>query len=639
MRSYEIFEILELLVQENYISSLKIAEHLGVGEKTLRERIRNMKGMLPEGIAEIEMKYGAGYRLCVKNKAAFASWEKELLEQEKTAIPSSSEERVDYLMLFFLGQKGYVKKESLCGRLYVSEKTLSVDLKKTEYVLKQYGILLDKKAHYGIKAEGKEFAKRQCLMNFYLGRKASRSIVRTAVQEINQVRDAVLHIIRDEKLLFSELSIKYLVHYLYIARQRIHQGFIITEQEYPEADRMLMDMAEGILMGMERDGMAVSMQEPEITYLAIFLKGNRMYSIERSGVSNFVITEDTIQLSAEMLESVNQLYQIDFRDDLNMRMMLDKHLVAMELRLQYGMQVANPILEEVKEKFLLSYLMAQQACIPVAKKYQCKISENEMAYIAMLFEMAREQKKEAVVKKNILLVCATGETSSYFLRLALEKKFEAYIEHIDLCSLYELEKQDMKQYDCIFTTVPINQSVSLPIVFITNFLTQSEISVVKQELDCMENGVLLEFFRPQFFFADVGGENREDVLREMCARIQKQYPLPDGFLASVLRREKLGDTDFGNMTAIPHPEERILEDNLVCVGVLKKPVLWSKNKVQLVILTAVREGMSREVQRYFEVTATLLSREDLVMEIIREPEFSTLCRVLEKITQAEQLDF
>lgn len=640
MKGIEILEILEVLDRDRYVSSERLAGRLGIGGKTLRGRIGEINRELPEEFARIEMKRGGGYLLSVRNEQGFLDWKLNILEKEKKAVPSSTDERVEFLLLYFLCHKGYIKRAELCDILYVSEKTITQELKKVENILQQYGIFLEKRAHYGIRIEGDEFAKRQCLMNFHIGDKEfalSGSVEDEAGKKLC-IQNGVLSVIREEKLSFSEMSVKCLIDYIYISMCRIRAGFIIEASKVHDMDAKFVAAADRIidvLWDMEFKNVC---RENEAVYLAIYLQGIRMCTYDLNGTSNFVITEDVIRLVDEILESVYCMYLVDMRNAFGFRMSMYKHLACMELRLQYGIEIRNPLLQEIKEKYLFSYLLAQQACIVVAEKYNKKISDDEIAYFAMLFELQKSQDEQSVpvVKKKILLVCASGKTSSGFLLLMLIKKFGKDIEKIDMCSVYELEDRDLDEYDAIFTTIPISCSVARPVIMIHDFLSQSEILRVKEEL--LGNGewrIVEKFYKSRFFFTGITGNTKEEVLSDMCRRISEVYPLPDCFLPSVLYRENLGGTDFGNMTAIPHPYERVLKENLVSVGILERPILWTTNQVQIVILTAVSGSVDEEIRRYFDITLKVITREDLVNEILEKPDFSTFCRVLRKAIQSE----
>ena len=117
----------------------------------------------------------------------------------------------------------------------------------------------------------------------------------------------------------------------------------------------------------------------------------------------------------------------------------------------------------------------------------------------------------------------------------------------------------------------------------------------------------------------------------MCARLRKETELPDEFEDSVLMRESLGATDFGNLTAIPHPCRIMTSETVVAVAVLKKEILWNTQKVQVVILTSLSEDDSEDVRRFYDVTSSFLMNRGAVQELIAAPVFEKFQDLLKKI--------
>lgn len=96
----------------------------------------------------------------------------------------------------------------------------------------------------------------------------------------------------------------------------------------------------------------------------------------------------------------------------------------------------------------------------------------------------------------------------------------------------------------------------------------------------------------------------------------------------VLERERLGGTDFGNLAAMPHPLRKVSDENLVSVGILKTPILWEKNKVQLVILASVSQTRSGTVQKFISRTSHLLLNDEAVKRILQEKSYEQLIKEL-----------
>ncbi len=69
---------------------------------------------------------------------------------------------------------------------------------------------------------------------------------------------------------------------------------------------------------------------------------------------------------------------MDFRDHLSLRMMLIKHLVSLDIRMRYGIQIDNPLLTGIRQKYLLAYSVAVQGGGALKKYYGREIPEEEV---------------------------------------------------------------------------------------------------------------------------------------------------------------------------------------------------------------------------------------------------------------------
>ena len=114
----------------------------------------------------------------------------------------------------------------------------------------------------------------------------------------------------------------------------------------------------------------------------------------------------------------------------------------------------------------------------------------------------------------------------------------------------------------------------------------------------------------------------------MCRKIGEKRELPKGFYQSVMKREALGSTDLGYMSAIPHPHKILSDENIAAVAVLKKPVFWEKKEVQLVILSALATPSGNNNRAFFEYTTSLAASEEKVKEILKNPDFETFMELI-----------
>jgi len=369
--------------------------------------------------------------------------------------------------------------------------------------------------------------------------------------------------------------------------------------------------------------------QAEMMYIAVFIAGRRILGDESKLQANPVVMKAVNELSALLLDCIQRVYNLNFRENLNVRIALYNHLATFHIRMMYGIPMPNPILDEVKQNYPFAFAIAQRAMVELEQFYQRKIPEDETGYFAIILEMALESLKENIEKKNILLVCMTGKSSSRFLAFRFRNEFEVYINRLDVCSMYEFEQYDLHDTDYVFTTVPLHTAAKIPIYEISNFLDESDILQVRRKLEQGSVDFLRRYYRQELFFPHIQAGTREEALRQICHQMAQVYPVPEEeFCASVLAREQMGGTDFGNNVAIPHPEECFVKENVVCVAILDKPIRWSANTVQLVILAAIYDSASAQAQKFYQLTSSLISDRVRVKRIIAKQEYEHFMKLL-----------
>lgn len=91
-----------------------------------------------------------------------------------------------------------------------------------------------------------------------------------------------------------------------------------------------------------------------------------------------------------------------------------------------------------------------------------------------------------------------------------------------------------------------------------------------------------------------------------------------------MAREALGSTDYGNFVAIPHSYIDQLENTKVYTIVLKKPIFWDKNYVQVVFLFLLGSKKDVELNVFFSEVTKVILEEKIVNEIIKTKKIDIL---------------
>lgn len=299
----------------------------------------------------------------------------------------------------------------------------------------------------------------------------------TALEENAQeyeLAQMLVELLEQENYHITDVGLNSLVVHVAVAIQRIRSGQYIqmTEEENQtwsagESYELAQKCAKCIT---ELAG--VPYPEQEVRYLAIHLASKQTSQ-------NFVIDSDVQDAVTEMLEEIYQIFQMDFRDDLELILSLSTHLVPLIIRIKYGMRLKNPLLKEIRQRYSLAYTIAVQASAVLERRYRCILDSNEVAYLALTIQLSLERKRSHIEKKNVLLVCASGAGTARLMAYKMQKQFGDRIDQIAICDQRSIGRQDFSKIDYVFTTVPIQEPVPVPICEVKQLLDEKRSGAIK----------------------------------------------------------------------------------------------------------------------------------------------------------------
>lgn len=616
--------ILELLMDGDFITGHWLSQQLGVSEKTCRNWMNGLIEAIDKSCAQILVKKGKGYKLEMENSDEFDRWYAQKKLQIAKSVPQYGSERIRFILKYLLSQKDYVKRRDLCNALYVSEKTVSGDLKQIDTILFQYHLSL-KKSTNGLLVVGGEFEKRQCILNYFYRQNNNWYLFNC---DYRAQSSAIAKIVLETKdFYFTQSGLKTLVDYLVVMKYRMKQGFYVEDHkkmrnsEYKQALRLLERLYQC--------GQVPKVKEAEAFYIMLYMKGNMLQYEDLRGTDNFIIPVMISQMVRNILDELYVNYSIDMRDDFPFYISLCKHCTILDIRIRYGIQLENPMLENIRQKYVQSYLRAQVASKTISQYYRVKLSETEVGYIALLFEMCGEDRDLSdISKSNILLVCPPDELTSQYLFYMLKHRFGKFVGDIKICGLKELQKQNFADIDYVLSAIPVNRDVPVPIIMIHEFMTDEEMEYLETKMKHYKYLFLKDYLNEALFFTDIEGKTKEEIIENLCIKINEHIKLPDGFYEAVIQREQMGNTDLGYHTAIPHPCRIMTDVNIVAAAVLKQPVFWHQQNVRVVILSALCSSQNQNNKEVFACISRLITDQNKIEKLIQTDNYENFLNLL-----------
>ena len=622
-------KLIDIIDAHPDIDPVDLAERFSVSDRSVRTYVRKTNEALGS-CAQIEKRRGGGYSLRVLNASAFAALRARDAHAGQDAVPTTPEARVDYLLNDLLSRADWITVDDLASILFVSRNVITSDLRQVAATLERFGLVLEKRPHYGIRVTGPEMSRRLCLANLTLdciigtGGSASLDVIARCVSES----------LAEEDFQINSAAYQNLLVHIAVAVERIRANcYVPMEPEHLERMRSTPEylIAKKVAAAVERE-LTAELPEEEIGYIAIHLAGKQtLYTPGSDADANLVISDEVWNVVSRMLEMVWNAFHFDFRNDLELRMNLARHIVPLSVRLRYRMRIDNPLLSDIKQRFPVAYSMALESSCILAEEYGNALSEDEVGYIALAFALAIERQKSERPRKNILVVCASGQGSARLLEWRYRQEFGTWLDRIETCDVAHVASRDLTGIDYVFTTVPLERKLPVPVREVKYFLDDEDVNSVRRILsgEAAAAAPLAAYFDERLFLGALDAEDKDGALDALCARVAEVHDVPGDFRALVQRREELAQTCFGNLVAMPHPVTPVTTSTFVAVAVLNHPVSWNGQEVRAVFLVSVSSLRDQKLDAFYRGMARLLTSREAIQKLVSNPDFATLLDVID----------
>ncbi|MDY0406717.1 BglG family transcription antiterminator [Virgibacillus sp. 179-BFC.A HS] len=631
-------KILEELksVQEPMTSS-EIASFLQVSSKTIRNDVKMLNKLLESHGAYVASTRGKGYQLIIQDEKLFHQFAQSKEHDLRDNIPSNRKERIYYLMERLLMSSNYNKIEDLADELYISRSTLQHELKHIRDILKKYDLTLDQKPYHGIKVMGDETQIRYCISEYLFNQQSTLTdnmgdwLGILPEDELQIIKNSVLFQLRKHHIIISDISLQNLITHIAIACKRIRESNSVQmvhhhleEIETKKEFFVAKEIAKAI-----HEKLHVLFSNHEIAYLAIHLQGTKLAnsSVNHAGFTS-VIDDDIQDTVKDMVKRMDEVYGFHLADDEELLLAMSLHLKPAINRYKFKMNIRNPMLDDIKSKYPLSFDAALIGAQVVQEKMGITIDENEVGYLALHIEVAQERQKKN--KKNAprcLIVCASGLGSAQLLMYKLQSEFGDQLNIIGFTEYYNLLQQSFDNIDFVISTIPIEENLAVPVIQVSTILGETDLNKINTLL-FRGGGVSHRYLRNKFTYLQMDFCTKEEVLRFICKELASDGKVNGSYVESVFQREGFSPTSFGNMVAIPHPMEPQTQETFWSVVTLQRPIQWGDKPVQLIVLLNISENKKYDLKPMYALLLKLLDDKNMVREILQCKTYEQLKRII-----------
>jgi lichenan operon transcriptional antiterminator len=386
-------------------------------------------------------------------------------------------------------------------------------------------------------------------------------------------------------------------------------------------------IAENIVKILE-DIFEVNIPESETCYITMHLLGSKLLEKDEEKELLHLIDNQIKSLISKIINEIKNKLNMDFNNDNKLIYNLALHLKPALHRAKYNMNIRNPLINDIKNKYPLAFQIGIIATNVIKRETNYIINEDEIGYIAMHFGGALERKKRYSQKiKNIAIICSSGMGTANLLLAKLKNSLSINANFIGTYPLHELDRVKNIKPDIILTTIPIQEEIGIPVILVKTILDDEDLIYIRNKIENLYKDTgsqksLENLFKEDLFFTNLDFKNKEDVIKFLTNQMTSGGYINSDIQKSIFQREQVSSTAIGNLIAIPHPLKATNIESSVCVGILKNSIEWEEDrKVQLVLILVLSKNMTNSFERLFNTIYKATKSSAHVSQLINSKKF------------------
>jgi len=531
-----------LLSTREDVSAAEIGQTLACPARSIRYDLSAIGQWVERHGASMVGTAGIGYRL--EGDLGRVREECDRLAQSEVPVYEyvlSPRERVRRMLLLLLGEERPRSLQSLADRLGVAKSTVHTDLDTLQGWVAARGLILERN-HGGLRLLGAEVIRRQAMADL-VAELADEGQLATLLDGAPEAH-ALLALLRPMLpevdwvalgAVAREAGSPDLAVYLSVMVSRLATGHALSltpdhiarvaaTPEWQRA-RVVADRVE--------EACRIRIPPEEVANLAVVLEG------ARTGAEDLTaLPEASLGMARALAGLVQTHLGMPLAQDPEFVMGLALHLKPVQHRLQRGLAVENPLLDEVCAKYPMALRVAQDVAAVLEAAWHTLVPPAEVGYVAIHIAAAIERAKLREPRGlRALLVCGTGVGTAQLLATRLRGLVpEVQVGRVT-SALRVRDVMAAEQFDVVITTVQL-APCPLPVVRVSPLLTEGDVGRLRRILNDMQNR---------------SGRGRPPVLKDVLTRDRIALDCQAATWEEAVRRAG------GLLTATGAVEERYVE--------------------------------------------------------------------------------
>jgi len=633
-------KILQCLLNGETYTILQLADNVGLSEKTVRTRMKQLDEWLEaEGLGTIEKRRGTGIWLELDDR------QRKILESrlEFGDDPAGDfDNRNIQLMGKLLKMKPgeVVTLQQLADSLYLSPPTVSNLLKGISGWFEERNIKITAVRNKGICLIGKEYSFRIAIKDYMLDMlpEIMEALFGTYAPGVDaaHIRRMIVEAENAWRIELADHSFKmvWIMTCLSVSRKGLDDGHLSSNMQEENIQRYNeYSFAESIYQRIGREYQVDLSEDDNILLAVLLLSAKKLKSFTDVSDEDYAMQYDkNLEHFVKLvIETIGDLLEADLSGDQMLYEGLLIHMRSAIFRMKYSTVAGDSISKYVKNEYKQTFLAAWSTSSLFEEYYDVQVTEDELAGIALYIQAAIIRRKKGR-PLTALLVSQRGMAACQ-LSIEMIKYSIPEITDIQAVSRHDFKLSHHPETDIIINGSGRDIDDSR-VVIVEDRIGEKEIEIIRRKAahvtrlrnkpDFQFNSLCHQLFEVDLILVRPKVRDKDQLITMMVKRLEEKGDVTQNYLESVFDRERATTTSIGRGIAIPHGNMAEVNESRIVVAVLDKPVKWHEDMVDTIFLLAIKMTSKFEIKRtkQFYKDFLLLTENDDNMEAMKRLESS-----------------
>lgn len=615
-------------IAEGNVTQASLAKEMNVSTRTIRSDLKELGDLIATQGNSLIYDRKKGFSIQVDNPAGLNT----LLEhsQRPWKETRSTAERRRALLTALLCQDAGISLEELEATWFISIYSLRNDVALLKRHFALYDLTIASESADKLKLVGSEIAFRRCIYDHLLRSKEAEEDYHDifgSAAVFSDIKQSLSHYFVNHGFVVSDVNLRFFTLICGITCERIRRGNWLLDYEFDGCAAQWKTVASNILHTLLADAV-VSVPQSEMDYMAMNLTAFCAAPTEHVDDQGQCDAERTVM--NHFLSYVSASWFCDVSYDELSRKNLLSHIKAMRIRVNNGITIINPLIEQIKRHYPLMYEMTLAAFSELEHFFSAKISDDEIGYLVMHIGAILEDTHLKDEGKNIsaLVVSDQGGAST---RIVCQKIVRMYptIAISKFISVEQYKAMQEVEESIVISLVAIEEK-NKRVITLPPLPERWQLENMKYFL-AAENSppeAMVNYFSADHFFVfDSNVHTKESLINFLSAQLAQKGRVDEHYLASVLEREARASTLLDDKIAIPHPLGLVALSTMVTVAIFPEGIEWDPGKnVKLVFMLAISEDAFVDSMLIYDYLTNILDDDviDNLSQCASYPEFISL---------------